>query len=68
MKYTNSNKKNQKGKSRVFADERKLQLAKDITRLRRYSADEIADIFGTSRQIINYHMRAEEQQKKEASK
>lgn len=46
-------------KGKVFSDERKLELAKDITRLRRYSADEIASIFNTSRQNINYHMKKE---------
>lgn len=43
----------------VFSNKRKLELAKDITRLRKYGADEIAEIFGTSRQNINYHMRKE---------
>lgn len=52
--------KTTKKHERVFADdERKLQLAKDITRLRRYTADEIAAIFGTSRQLINHHMKKE---------
>lgn len=57
MKKQNTTKKI---KGTVFSDQRKLELVMDITRLRRYGANEIAELFGTSRQAINYHMRKRE--------
>lgn len=46
--------------NKIFTDQKKLELAKAITTLRRFSADDVAEAFGTSRQNINYHMKKEE--------
>lgn len=46
-------------KGKVFSSKTKLELAKAITILRQFTADEVAEAFGTSRQIINYHMKKE---------
>ncbi len=58
MDYSKDSKKRQKGKALPLGkDEKRLELALTIKHLKQFKDWEIADVFDTDRQLIDYHYR-----------